>query len=252
MAKKNVFVHLDLNKQELQNAKAQNLTTAQIATLAGGLGSGDKGLFVYDTTLGKLFVWSGTAFENVTPAPPEVGQYRGGVAHTAAEPASLVSGDWVVFTSAGVVTNFGGTQTVQIGDWAIYNGTTWDILQGNVDVATETTVGLVRLATNAEALAGTNAETAMTPEQTLAATNDYISKRQLLFTGAVTANVPFNIPRGTKVGDVQDVKFSYFDGNKEIPIEIEWYVEANTTIVCESNISIALIVARVIFTNAEL
>lgn len=69
VGKKTFGVNLDMNKQELQNAKIHNLTTAQIATLATSLVSNDKGLLVFDTTLLKLFVWNGSLFLNIMPAP---------------------------------------------------------------------------------------------------------------------------------------------------------------------------------------
>lgn len=188
MGKKNIFVHLDLNKQELQNAKAQNLTTAEKTTLAGTLVLADKGLFVYDTTLNKLFLWNGTAFDNVTPAPPQVGQYRGGVAHTAAVPANLVSGDYVIFTSAGALTNFVPGAVVQIGDLAFYNGTTWDLVQGNVVQSTETILGVVQLATNAEAVAVTDANKAITPLTLGKKVNSY--KEHIR---PILANVPITV-----------------------------------------------------------
>ncbi len=232
MAKKNVFVHLDMNKQELQNTKAQNLTTAQITTLAGTLVASDKGLFVYDTDLKKLFVWSGTAFDNVTPAPPQVGQYRGGVLHTAAEPANLVSGDWVVFTSAGFVTNFGGTQKVQVGDWAIYNGTTWDILQGNVDVATESSVGLVQLASNVEAVAGANDTKAMTP----LLVKNYINGRTAILTVSnVPANTPTNFVHNLN-SDVSQVSFMVNGENEHS--ELHWVKVDSDTIAVTSNVAL--------------
>lgn len=185
--------NLRVNKNQLLQARAQNLTTAQITALAATLSAGDKGLFVYDTDLLKLFIWDGTTFVDQMPPAPQIGQYRGGVLHTDAEPINLVSGDWVVFTSAGVVTNFGGTQTVQVGDWAIYNGTTWDILQGNVDLATETTVGLTQLATSAEAIAGTNATKAVTPQGLQAKINDNENSRKFIERRTLTANVPVEI-----------------------------------------------------------
>ncbi len=238
MAKKNVFVHLDMNKQELQNVKAQNVTTAEKTTLAGTLVAADKGFFVYDTDLLTLFVWNGTTFENVTPAPPQVGQHRGGVSHTDAEPASLVSGDWVVFTSAGLVTNFGGTETVQIGDWAIYNGTTWNILQGNVDVATQSTVGLVRLATYTESITGQGDDSVMTPNKA----NLLIASK---FTQQFNVNLIPNVPYEITGRSIEPFDVKFYDSSivgRFTPIELDWYFDlVNNKIVIESNITLTSI-----------
>jgi hypothetical protein len=232
MAKKNFLVHLDMNKQELQNTKAHNLSTAHISELAATLVAEDKGLFVYDTDLLKLFAWNGTAFADVTPAPPQVGQYRGGVLHTATEPANLVAGDWVTFTSAGVVTNFGGTQTVQIGDWAIYNGTTWDILQGNVDVATTTTVGLVQLATSAEAIAGTDANKAITPSTLEAGVN---GRTAIMSLGSLPANTPTTFTHNLH-SNVLAVQFNV--NNEASNSELYWEVLDENSISVTSNVAV--------------
>ncbi len=234
MAEKNVFVHLDLNKQELQNAKAQNLTTAQRTTLAGTLVAADKGLFVYDTTLNKLFAWNGTAFENVTPAPPQVGQYRGGVAHTAAEPANLASGDYVVFTSAGFLTNFVPGAVVQIGDLAFYNGTTWDLVQGNVVLATESTAGVMRVySTLSNVLAGDD-NAAVSPLGLLAVLQ---SRTQVMNLASLVANTPTNFVHNLGSTFV-DVVF-YVNGQNE-ESELYWRRVNINTIEVTSNVTVSV------------
>lgn len=50
-------------------------------------------------------------------------------------------------------------------------GANWNIIQNNLGAATETTIGYSRYSTNAEALAGTNDATAMTPLKTEAKLN---------------------------------------------------------------------------------
>lgn len=231
MAKKNVFVHLDMNKQELQNAKAQNVTTAQITTLAGTLVAADKGLFVYDTTLNKLFAWNGTAFENITPAPPQVGQYRGGVAHTGAVPANLVSGDWVIFTSAGTLTNFVTGEVVQIADLAFYNGTTWNLVQGNVVYATQFVPGIVQLATNADAVAST--------DNTRAITGFTLGKKVDSYKQHVPnilANTPVTVFHNLN-NDFVQVKCFYGSTLPTQEIELDVILNQNTVIIT-SNIAI--------------
>lgn len=166
-------VNVELSKNQLLLARAQNVTTTERTDLAATLLTTDKGLFVYDTDLLKMFLWNGTAFIDQTPAPPTIGQYRGGFAHTAAVPANLVTGDWVIFTSSGTLTNFVPGEVVQIADLAFYNGTTWNLVQGNVIYATETVPGVVQLATNAEAVAVTDATKAITPSTLGKKVNSY-------------------------------------------------------------------------------
>lgn len=219
--------NLDLSKQELQNVKAHNLTTAQRTTLAGTLDTTDKGLFVYDTDSLKLFAWNGTEFADVTPAPPQIGRYRAGVAHTDAEPANLVSGDYVIFTSGGTLTNFVPGAVVQIADKAIYNGTTWDLLQGNVDVATTTTVGLVQLATSAEAIAGTDASKAVTPATLEAKIASDNSSRRIVVRRTLTANTPEDITHNFN-SSVQALFLDANDNYKQLGLAYQ-EVNSNTT-----------------------
>jgi hypothetical protein len=203
---------------------------------------------VYDTTLGKIFTWSGTTFQNVTPTPPQVGQFRDGVAHTDAEPANLVSGDWVIFTSSGTLTNFVPGEVVQIADLAFYNGTTWILVQGNVVQATETVVGVVRLATNAEAIGGSESQAVMTPATTAALIANTIVLSDLYHqeTISLTANTPLTIT--TAFGFPQNVQF--YDtsvAGKRIPVELAWYYDTTIfKVVVESNIDLPNVLMRVL------
>jgi hypothetical protein len=243
MASKKVFVHLDMNKQELQNSKAQNVTSTEKTTLAATLVAADKGLFVYDTTLLKLFVWSGTAFVDQTPAPPTVGQYRGGVAHTAAVPANLVSGDWVIFTSAGTLTNFVAGQVVQIADLAFYNGTTWNLVQGNVVMATDTVAGVIRIATYGETSSFFNDDSAVTPVRMGAALNQYFQQDIIDLVANTTTFIQLYGSR-----TISQVQFFINNAGVLEPIELEWFNNLATfKLEVRSNISLTSIVSRIIY-----
>lgn len=71
MAKKNVLVDLDLNKNELQNAVVQNLAAAPTSPVAGQIW--------YDTTSGLIYFSDGTNSKAVGYLPPATSSTLGGV-----------------------------------------------------------------------------------------------------------------------------------------------------------------------------
>ena len=71
MAKKNVLVDLDLNKNELQNAVVQNLAAAPTSPVAGQIW--------YDTTSGLIYFYDGSAAKAVGYLPPATTSTLGGV-----------------------------------------------------------------------------------------------------------------------------------------------------------------------------
>lgn len=71
MAKKNVLVDLDLNKNELQNAVVQNLAATPANPKAGQIW--------YDTTNSLIYYYDGTSSRAVGYLPPATGSTLGGV-----------------------------------------------------------------------------------------------------------------------------------------------------------------------------
>lgn len=108
----------------------------------------------------------------VDNAIANIGQFIGGFAAGSATdfptaPGGTNRGDYWRVTSAGTVRG----EVLAVGDVIIANidsptvttNTDWTKIQANVDQATTTVLGLVRLATSAETLAGTDADKAVTP-----------------------------------------------------------------------------------------
>lgn len=65
MAKRNYLIDIDLNKNQLLNAKMQSLPTAPT-----GLGSNDVGYFYWNITSKDFYIWDGTAFVDSTYQHP--------------------------------------------------------------------------------------------------------------------------------------------------------------------------------------
>jgi hypothetical protein len=59
------YYDIDLKNNQITNVRLHPLTTAERTTLGSTLGTSQKGMTVYDTTLQNLYVWNGTQWDNV-------------------------------------------------------------------------------------------------------------------------------------------------------------------------------------------
>lgn len=131
------------------------------STYLGSIGYNDDNDTIYYCT-GSAWVQIGAISGAMT--------FKGGIGFNGTEPSSPAVGDTYVFTTAGTNT-WEGSNVVEVGDLAIWNGTAWTFVQNNIGAATETTPGYVELATSAEAIAGSDTSRAVTPAGLLAALN---------------------------------------------------------------------------------
>jgi hypothetical protein len=200
MAIKEYFHDIDLQKvSQLVNARVQNITTADRTTLAGTLNTTHKGLQVWDTDLNSPYFWTGSAF--IAGISTVVGAmiYRGAYSNLTTLPTTPAIGDVYVMTAAGTLTwagqTFNPSAVVQVNDQVVYRGTNvWDVLQGNAVEATEASLGLVELATQAEVNAGADATRSITP----ATLTSFVNTKALAktyFSNSITtvANTPLTV-----------------------------------------------------------
>lgn len=246
MAVKEFYHDIDLVKvSEILNYRVHNVTTAERATLGGTLNANHAGLHVYDTDLVQPYYWDGTQWlqaANVTTAM----DYRGAIAFNATEPASPEVGDVYVFNSAGVNTWAGATETVEIGDLAIYNGTDWDYVQQNTVDASETVAGVVELATDAEALTGTATGLAITPAN-LASVIASLKLAKTYFQSGVTlaADVAFGVAHNLSLQNKDSFTISVKDSaGSEISVDVDSVDANNATIT--SNVALTGITVTVV------
>lgn len=202
----------------IKDALLNPLTTAQRTTLAGGLGSGNKGLLVYDTDLFTIYVWTGAAFAT-NPITQSGLTPKGNVAYNATEPGSPVLGDLYVFTTAGA--NIWNTSdVVQIGDQVYWDGTIWQFIQGNTLLATDTVPGVVELATDAETNTGTDTTRAITPAN-LAANVAARKAAKVYFLSSVTtvADTPLTINHALALQNRDAYTLSFKVGNSAVDVD---------------------------------
>ena len=171
MATKQFYHNIDLVKVgQLLDARIKNVTSAEKSTLAAQLGSGNKGLVIYDTDVSEMAIWDGVTFRQVSSDITGDVIFRGVINPTNSDTGSVesVNGNQYVADTAGTLTRTGVTFSpsadVEVGDIVLFTGpTTATILQRNVDYATETVAGIIELATQAEVDAGTDVDRAITP-----------------------------------------------------------------------------------------
>ena len=148
--------YVDIN---LQNNSLKNTTVGSNSSMTAA------GRFQYNTTSNTLEYHNGTAVKTVANLDDVTGllDFKGGYNASTntpdldVAPTGVKKGDFYVVTAAG---NF-FTEAVKIGDSLfarIDNAATladWVVVQGNVDIATESTPGLIQLASAAQVAAGT-------------------------------------------------------------------------------------------------
>ena len=206
MAAKKYFVDLNLNKNQITEFSLENRETNPSSPVSGEI--------YYHSVDKKVKFYDGSSWQSLGQVSAEYVVYRGSLAHSASVPASPKTGDLYVFSSSGVATNFGG-ETVEVGDFAIYNGTTWDILQKNLNLqtATESSTGLVELATQNETNSGIDTSRVITP----ATLSGYIINK------AITSILLFENQTITVAGTTlthnlnnKNISLEFYDGDEKI------------------------------------
>jgi hypothetical protein len=179
MAAKKYFVDIDLNKNQLVNTVLEKTTEAVANTGAV------EGQVIFDTGSKTLKYFDGQIWQSTETRLEGALQYKGPIAFDAAAPSNPQKGDLYVFNTPGTATNFGTpAPKVEVGDFAIYSGSGWDIIQGNTDIvqATTSVAGIVRLATDQETIDGTDATIAITPDgfnAWAAQTNNIVARKKI-------------------------------------------------------------------------
>lgn len=169
MATKKFYHDIDmLNVGEIKGARLQNITTSDKDILADSLGAGNVGLQVWDTDLAAPYIWSGSAW--IRDALVVTGSivYKGTINPTNDETVAKESGFQYAVDTAGTLAatgvTFSPSGVVEVGDIVLFTSATEaSVFQRNTEEATETSLGIVELATQAEVDTGTDTSKVITP-----------------------------------------------------------------------------------------
>jgi len=234
MAAKKYFANLDLNQNQIKNAVLETVTSASVV-------GPSSGQIIFDTGVSILKYYDGTTWQS--PVTRLEGQmvYKGAVAHNASAPGTVASGDLYAFTSSGEATNFGGS-IVESGDYALYNGDSWMIIQGNTIDSSTTAAGIVQLATEEETIDAVNTLKAVSPAgltawaddtDTLAANRKQIARKRV-YTGQTITSAGLTLTHA--IGKNNPSVSVYSSAGAKVTLEV---TKGNGTVVLTSNTSLS-------------
>lgn len=232
MAEKAFYHDIDLVKvSQLKNFRVHNITTTDRGTLAGTLNASHKGLLVYDTDLSKFYNWNGSAFDEISSTISGAMTFKGVVAFNASEPGTPATGDFYVFNNAGSNT-WEGTTVVEAGDSVVWDGSAWKFIQGNLVDATESSKGVVELASTAEAQAGTATGVVMTPANVKSWTDQNKFAKTYFASGvSLTANTPYSVAHNLSLQNRNAFTINVMDSSHSaISVDVDSTDQNNLTV----------------------
>lgn len=231
------YLKLGILKDFLQNP----LTTAQRNSLATTLGSGHKGLSVYDTDESLIYHWNGAAFAT-NPATQSGLTPKGSIAFNGTEPASPVLGDLYVFSSAGTNTWEGSTE-VQIGDQTWWDGAAWQFIQVNVAAASETVPGYIEIATTSETNTGTDDARAVTPSKLASwRSNKKIAGVYFVSGASIVADTPLTVNHALALQNRNSFVLMCFVSNSKFDVDIDSTDVNNCTVTSGVSVTADIVV----------
>ena len=171
MATKKFYHDIDLGTtSQIAGARIENVTSTELTTLAGSLGAANRGYIVYNTTDGALYTWGGSSFSSMAVSVSGDVVFTGIINPTSSSTVVPKAGAQYVVDAAGTLSNQGGAITyspsanVEVGDVVLFtSATTASVMERNLEAATETTLGTIRLSSAAEVAAGVVTDEAVTP-----------------------------------------------------------------------------------------
>jgi hypothetical protein len=282
MAVKEYYHDLDLVKVgQLVNARLQNVTDAEMSTLASTLGAANKGLVVYNTTQEQQFNWNGTSFDaiqidisgdvifkgvvdasvSITSQTQDISGYQYVVGTAGNIPVTLTFDTRTVDVVGD--TNADGTVTVEVGDVLLFADTGTPgadvsktqstradklyVLQRNDEQATETTLGNIRLATQAEVNTGTVTDEAVTPATLQGKLVGQAYTKQFFGTFNLSAATPLTVNHNLNLVDRNAFQVNVMLNNSQVSVDVD-SVNANSLTLTSL---IALTNAKVTVTGAS-
>jgi hypothetical protein len=230
MAQRKFFVDLDLNKNQLKQARLENIAVS-------GVSSPGTGQVAFDTASNKLAFYNGASWEVVGQLSVDTVSYKGSIAYDASEPSPKDQGDMYIFSNGGTVVTpwWNGSGAVQAGDFIIYSGSAWDIIQKNVEAASESVAGYVQLATTNQTNDGTSDTLAVSPRNlTKFRLNKKLTSTYIVDPINLVANTGYPVTHGFNSTLVQVVVYD----STSTQIEVEVVVTSATVVTLTSTANI--------------
>lgn len=226
MATKQYYHDVDLQLvSQLVGARLQNLTSAAMTTMAATLGVTNTGLVVYNTEDSRIYTWSGSKFD---PFQIDVvGDIKFAGTINPANAASVVKtpGFQYVVDVAGTLSAVGVTFTpfanVEVGDQVLFtSATTAFVIERNDIIATTTTAGNVRLASQVEANTGTVTDGAITASTLQGKLDTQRYARQYTASVNLVANVPLTVTHGLSLLNQNAFTFNLMMSNHSVSVDV--------------------------------
>ncbi len=251
MTSKPLYHDIDLVEVgQIINFRIHNISDADMTTLSGSLGADNTGLTVYNTDDDVVYIWDGTQF--VPQAVEVTGDvvFKGGVDASISLDGQVetVSGYQYVVEVAGTLSATGVTFTpeteVETGDMILFtSSTTATVFQRNDTQATESVLGNVRIATQAEANAGTNTTAVITPEKLQGKINNDKITRSYFNTHNLSIGVN-SISHNLNLQDRDSFVINTMVSNSSVSFDVD-SVDENTitltTLVAVNNVKVNII-----------
>lgn len=214
MAKYDWWTDVSLNKNQLLQARLEVLAVAPT--------SPGNGQVYFSSADNNFYGWNGTSWINLSQIIDNAVTIKGEISNANTNPAfpsSPITGDtWFVTTTAGTV----GGLTVEIGDQLVRGSSGWFVIQANLQAASTTIAGFIRLATQSEANAGSLSTVAIAPS-TLAGylTNFLYQRKSTTLITSLAANTPTTVTHGLNVANQDDVTVQCYQSNAQIGLSVK-------------------------------
>ena len=207
------FTDIQLNKNQLLGARYEN-----VAVYPTGPAAGQTVFYTVDNTFRG---WNGTSWIDLSQIIQASTTMRGEISTAANNPPFPVNptvGDTYFITTAGGTV---GGLAVEVGDQLVRSSSGWFVLQANLQAATQALAGFVRLATQAEANAGADLTTAISPGVLANFLIAFLYARKFrVLVSSLAANTATPITHGLNLANAEDMHCMCYQGQQQIELDV--------------------------------
>lgn len=223
---RNFFTDIQLNKNQLLGARYENTATYPTGPAVGQV--------VFNTSDNTFRGWNGTQWVDLSQIIQASTTMRGEIANAGSNPAlpsnPSIGDTYFITTTAGTV----GGLAVEVGDQLVRSSSGWFVLQANLQAATQAIAGFVRLATQADANAGADLTTAISPGVLANFLAAFLYARKFrVVVSSLAANTATTITHGLNLVNPEDLHVAFYQGGA--PIELAYTTTSANAMAITSN-----------------